>query len=103
MSPIDMLGWTGSVLVVISLTQGNLRRLRKINLAASAIHLAFNLVIGLMPMIALNTVLTGINGYYLIANNRKPTSNPKRERRHSEEWLTRQRSILPLVDTFRIS
>jgi hypothetical protein len=103
MSPIDMLGWIGSVLVVVSLTQGNLRRLRTINLAASAIHLAFNLVIGLMPMIALNTVLTGINGYYLIADNHKTTTNPKRESRQSEEWLTRYGPTVPLVDTFRIS
>jgi hypothetical protein len=34
-------------------------------------HLAFNLIIGIGPMIALNLVLTGINSYYLLANHRK--------------------------------
>ena len=66
MIPADILGWTGSVLVVVSLTQSSLWRLRSINLAASIVHLVFNVALGIVPMIALNVVLTGVNAYYLI-------------------------------------
>lgn len=69
MSTIDMLGWAGSVLVVASLTQRNLHKLRLINLAASGAHLAFNLLLGIFPMIALNLVLVGINCYYLLGGS----------------------------------
>lgn len=72
MSPIDLLGWSGSILVVLSLTQSSLRRLRLINLAASLIHLAFNLILGIVPMIALNVALASINSYFLLAKNPVP-------------------------------
>ena len=65
MRAVDLLGWSGSVLVVLSLTQSNMHRLRLINLAASLLHLTFNLFLGLIPMIALNAVLTGVNCFYL--------------------------------------
>lgn len=102
MTPIDMLGWTGSALVVLSLTQGNLRRLRTINLAASGIHLAFNLVLGLMPMIALNAVLTGINGYYLMSERHKKTKPPTPALPPAaEEERVRDQANLPMVDGFQ--
>ena len=72
------LGWIGSGLLVVSLTQRDLRRLRAINLAASLVLLAFNLTIGLGSMIALNIVLAVVNGYWLIADGR---TTPVRARR----------------------
>lgn len=63
---IALLGWLGSVLVVASLVQHDIRRLRQVNLAASAALGAFNLALGIVSMIALNAVLAGVNGYHLL-------------------------------------
>jgi hypothetical protein len=66
---IATIGWTGSVLVVISLMQSNLRRLRVLSLVASVLHGVFNTVLGIGPGIALNIALVAINGYHLIAEH----------------------------------
>jgi len=101
MSPVELLGWSGSVLVVLSLTQSNLRRLRRVNLAASLLHLAFNLILGIMPMIALNLVLTGINSYYLLADRtgRGGRQGPMRAR-VGGDTRGRYQAALPMVRAF---
>ena len=91
MRSIDLLGWSGSVLVVLSLTQSNLRRLRLINLAASLLHLAFNILLGLIPMIALNAVLTGVNCFYLAQG--KPRT--KSDERSSDSQPLRHWTAIP--------
>jgi hypothetical protein len=101
MSPVELLGWSGSVLVVLSLTQSNLRRLRRVNLAASLLHLAFNLILGIMPMIALNLVLTGINSYYLLTDRTRSGGHqvPMRARVR-EDTNVRYQAALPMVRAF---
>lgn len=61
------LGWLGSALVILSLTQRRLRRLRQVNLAACVVLGVFNLMLGIESMIVLNAVLAGINVYHLTA------------------------------------
>lgn len=46
-----------------------MRRLRTLSLAASIVLLAFNVVVGIPSMIALNVVLLTVNGYHLLAEN----------------------------------
>lgn len=62
---IAMLGWIGSGLVVVSLVQHDVRRLRQLNLVACAALVIFNVALGITSMIALNVVLAGVNGYHL--------------------------------------
>lgn len=63
---ISMLGWLGSALVVASLVQHDVRRLRQVNLAACVALAIFNMALGIVSMIALNIVLAGVNGYHLL-------------------------------------
>ena len=63
---IEFMGWLGSGLVVASLLQSDVRRLRQINLAASIALGIFNVALGIGSMIALNVVLASVNGYYLL-------------------------------------
>jgi len=63
---IAAIGWIGSALVVISLMQTNLGRLRMLSLAASLLLGGFNLALGIGPGIALNVALVMINGYHLL-------------------------------------
>lgn len=63
---LEAIGWFGSVVLVVSLLQTRLLRLRAINLIGSLILLSYNALIGVLPMVGLNAVLASINIYYLV-------------------------------------
>ncbi len=58
---LAVIGWGGSALVVWSLLQSRILRLRWLNLAGSVVLMGFNLVIGVWPMVGLNAALAVIN------------------------------------------
>lgn len=58
---LEALGWTGSVLLVTSLLQSRLLRLRQLNLLASVLLVAYNGALGVWPGVAMNLVIGGIN------------------------------------------
>jgi hypothetical protein len=62
---IEVLGWTGSAILVVSLLQARVLRLRLINLVGCLVLLAYNALIGVWPMVGLNIVLALINVVYL--------------------------------------
>jgi hypothetical protein len=68
------LGWIGSALVVISLVQTDLRRLRQIGLLSAIVLGAFNLMVAIPSMIALNAVLAVVNSYHLLPTRRLITT-----------------------------
>ncbi len=57
----EAVGWAGSALVVASLLQTRLVRLRVLNSIACAVLVAYNAAVGVWPMVAMNVVLVGIN------------------------------------------
>lgn len=61
----DAVGWVGSALLVWSLLQGRILRLRAINLVGSLVLVVYNAVIQVWPMVGLNVVLTIINVWFL--------------------------------------
>jgi hypothetical protein len=65
MSWLDALGWAGSALLVYSLLQTRVLRFRALNLVASTILVVFNALLGIWPMVAMNTVLAGINLWFI--------------------------------------
>ena len=58
---VDLLGWCGSALLVYSILQTRLLRLRALNLLASSSLLVFNALIEVWPMVAMNGTLVLIN------------------------------------------
>jgi hypothetical protein len=62
---LDVLGWTGSGLLVWSLLQTRLLRLRALNLVGCLVLIAFNAALRVWPMVGLNVVLAGIKLWYL--------------------------------------
>ena len=62
---LDVLGWGGSALLVFSLLQSSVLRLRALNLVACLILIVFNSVIGVWPMAAMNGVLAAINLWFI--------------------------------------
>jgi len=63
---LEALGWIGSVLVVLSLTQARVLRFRWLNLVGSLIATAYNAVVGIWPFVAMNGAITIINVYWLV-------------------------------------
>jgi hypothetical protein len=63
---LDILGWVGSALLVYSVLQTRILRLRLFNCAASVLLVIFNAAIAVWPMVALNVALTAINGFYIV-------------------------------------
>ena len=62
---MDALGWVGSALLVWSLLQTAVLRFRVLNLVASLALVAFNAIIAVWPMVALNVVIAGINVWHI--------------------------------------
>lgn len=65
MSWVDALGWFGSALLVFSLLQARILRLRILNTVACAILTVFNAILGVWPMVAMNIVLAAINLFFI--------------------------------------
>lgn len=63
---VEMIGYTGSALVLISMLMTSVVRLRIINLAGSVIFAGYALIIRSYPTALMNICLAGINIYYLI-------------------------------------
>ncbi|KGN39867.1 hypothetical protein [Knoellia aerolata] len=65
MSWLDALGWFGSALLVFSLLQARILRLRLLNTVACGILTVFNALIEVWPMVAMNVVLAAINLWFI--------------------------------------
>lgn len=62
----EIIGWTGSALVVISLVVPSIRKFRTLNLVGSLIATVYNVVFGIWPYAAMNAVIAIIDAYWLI-------------------------------------
>jgi hypothetical protein len=62
---LEVVGWVGSALLVWSLLQTRILRLRALNLVGSAVLIVYNAVAGVWPMLGLNTTLALINIWQL--------------------------------------
>jgi hypothetical protein len=58
---LEVIGWVGSAVLVWSLLQSRILRLRLLNLTGSVILLAYNAALQVWPMVGLNAVLAVIN------------------------------------------
>lgn len=63
---LDLVGWVGSALLVWSLLQTRILRLRALNLIGCVILIGYNAALSVWPMVALNVVLAIINIVYLV-------------------------------------
>jgi len=62
---LEAIGWIGSILVVVSLTQSQVLRFRWMNLVGSIVATAYNGIIGVWPFAAMNAAIAIINVYWL--------------------------------------
>ena len=62
---LEMVGYTASVLVAISLMMRSLRKLRIINLSGSFLFTVYGFTIGAYPVALLNAFIVLVNLFYL--------------------------------------
>jgi hypothetical protein len=65
MTAAEILGYIASVVVAISLTQASVLRLRLLNLVGALLFAIYGVMLAQPPLIILNTLIVGINLYYL--------------------------------------
>jgi len=65
MNWLELVGWAGSALLVWSLLQHQLLRLRLFNLIGSLVLVGYNALVHVWPMVGLNVTLAGINVWQL--------------------------------------
>lgn len=63
---LDLLGWGGSVLLVYSLLQSSVLRLRVLNLIACVVLIVFNALLSVWPMVGMNLALVAINAWFVV-------------------------------------
>ena len=63
---VEWVGYLASVVVAISLTMTNIRRLRWINLAGALTFTFYGYLLELYPILVVNAFIVGVNLYYLI-------------------------------------
>lgn len=62
---IEAIGWAGSALLVISLLQGNMMRLRVLNLVAALALVLYNAMVETWPMVAMNAAVAIIDIWFI--------------------------------------
>ena len=62
---IEVFGWVGSGLLIVSLLQGRMLRLRVINSVASAMLVLYNVLVETWPMVAMNAAVILINAWHI--------------------------------------
>ncbi len=60
---LEVFGWVGSGLVVLSLAQSNALRLHVLNVIACGMLVAYNAVLSVYPMVGLNVALCAVNSW----------------------------------------
>lgn len=73
---IEVIGWAGSVLLVVSLLQSGMMRLRVLNLIAAVILVGYNAAVETWPMVGMNAAVAIIDIYFIAKLRREAESVP---------------------------
>jgi len=68
---LEVIGWLGSGLVVLSLMVAGVWRFRVLNLVGAVIATAYNAVLGIWPFVAMNAAISIIDLYWLVRLHRE--------------------------------
>ena len=62
---LEVIGWLGSALVIVSLTQARVLRFRVLNLAGAALAVVYNVALAIWPFAVMNAIIAVIDIYWL--------------------------------------
>ena len=77
MTLVDAFGWIGSAILVFSLLQSKMLRLRILNLIAALMLVAYNILVSTWPMVGMNAAVALIDVYYILVIYRSYASARK--------------------------
>ncbi len=73
---IEVFGWIGSALLIVSLLQGKMLALRIINTVASAMLVLYNVLVETWPMVGMNAAVIVINAWHIWKITRERRAAP---------------------------
>ncbi len=62
---LEIIGWVGSILVIVSLAQARVLRFRWLNLAGALLAVLYNVALAIWPFAAMNAVIAVIDIYWV--------------------------------------
>jgi hypothetical protein len=62
---LEIIGWIGSALVIVSLAQARVLRFRVLNLAGAVLAVVYNVALAIWPFAAMNLIIAVIDIYWL--------------------------------------
>lgn len=62
---LEIVGWVGSALVIVSLAQARVLRFRVLNLVGAALAVVYNVALAIWPFAAMNLIIAVIDVYWL--------------------------------------
>jgi uncharacterized oligopeptide transporter (OPT) family protein len=68
---LEIIGWAGSALLVWSLLQSRMMRLRVLNLIAAVILVGYNAAVETWPMVGMNAAVAVIDVWYILKLRRE--------------------------------
>lgn len=68
---LELIGWIGSALVVLSLAQARVWRFRVLNFAGAALATFYNAVLSIWPFAAMNGIIAVIDIYWMVRLKRE--------------------------------
>ena len=71
MSALEVLGWIGATLIVLSLMQARVLRFRWMNLTGAVISMVVNGLLSIWPFAAMNAVIAAIDVYWILRLTRE--------------------------------
>ena len=69
---VQLIGYLGSALVIASLAQKSILRLRLIGLGGSAVFFVYSILIEAYPVAVVNVIAAGLHLYYLVKITQRP-------------------------------
>ena len=63
---LEIFGYIGTALVIISMMMKSINRLRIFNIAGSVISTVYSIIAGAWPIVVMNVSLIAINSYHLL-------------------------------------
>ena len=63
---LEVVGWAGSIVLIVSLLQSRPVRLRQLNLVANVVLVFYNSMVRVWPMVGVNAALVVINLWHLL-------------------------------------
>lgn len=62
---LEIFGYIGSILVVVSMMMTSIKRLRILNITGSVISTTYSIIVGAWPIVVMNVSIMAINLYHL--------------------------------------